>query len=354
MEIRHNPMTVLDLETSSGKRKALRQMLLSRAFEDTVQDQFADGEIPGFVHLSQGQEATAVGTCAALTDDDYVTSTHRAHGHSIAKGLDPKRLLAELYGKEPGYCMGKGGSMHVADLDKGMLGAQPIVGASAPLATGAGITAQYTDGDWIAVAFIGDGAVAEGQVHEAFNLAATWELPVIYLIENNLYSEGMRFDEQHNIEDLAEMAAAYGIPGEIVDGQDVEAVNDAVTSAKERALNGEGPTLLEAKTYRYRGHFEGDPQPYRTTEEIDEWRENRDPITNYVKQLIEEEVLTEAEYDDLRTEVDAEMEEALAFARNADVATADMAYEDVFVESVPEITNHRERMANEDADWGVF
>ncbi|EMA54842.1 thiamine pyrophosphate-dependent dehydrogenase E1 component subunit alpha, partial [Halococcus salifodinae] len=269
-------MTEIDFTTADGKAEALRRMLLAREFEDTVQDRFADGEIPGFVHLSQGQEAVAVGVCGTLTDDDYITSTHRAHGHSIAKGLDPNRALAELYAKETGYCEGKGGSMHVASLDEGMLGAQPIVGASAPLAVGAGITAQYEDADWVSVAFVGDGATAAGQVHEAFNFAATWGLPVVFVVENNLYSEGMRFDEQHNIEDLADMAASYGIPGEIVDGQSVEAVHEVTAEARERALE-EGPTLIEAKTYRYRGHFEGDQQPYRTSEEIAEWQEHRDP-----------------------------------------------------------------------------
>lgn len=347
-------MDSLDMGDPDGRREALRRMLLARAFEDTVQDQFADGEIPGFVHLSQGQEAVAVGVCGALTPDDYITSTHRAHGHGIAKGLDPKRLLAELYGKEAGYCRGKGGSMHVASLDDGMLGAQPIVGASAPLATGAGITAQYEDGDWISLAFVGDGAVAEGQVHESFNFAATWGLPVIYVIENNLYSEGMRFDEQHNVEDLADMAAAYGIPGEIVDGQDVEAVHETVSAARERALAGEGPSIVEAKTYRYRGHFEGDQQPYRSDEEVEEWRSEHDPIDTFRDRLFEADELTEEEYEQLESEVEGVMHEALEFARESEEAYPGAAYEDVFVESVPEVEAHRERLAREEPNWGVY
>jgi pyruvate dehydrogenase E1 component alpha subunit len=347
-------MNTLDMDVPEDRREALRRMLLARAFEDTVRDRFADGEIPGFVHLSQGQEGVAVGACGALEPDDYITSTHRAHGHGIAKGLDPKRLLAELYGKEAGYCRGKGGSMHVASLDDGMLGAQPIVGASAPLATGAGITAQYTDGDWISLAFVGDGAVTEGQVHESFNFAATWGLPVVYLIENNLYSEGMRFDEQHNVEDLADMAAAYGIPGEIVDGQDVEAVHETVAAARARAIAGEGPSIVEAKTYRYRGHFEGDQQPYRSGEEIEEWRSKHDPIDTFRERLIDAGELTEEEYDELTAEVEAVMDEALAFAREADEADPSAAYEDVFVEPVPEIDAHRERLAREEPNWGVY
>jgi pyruvate dehydrogenase E1 component alpha subunit len=346
-------VTEIDIHTDDGKIEALRRMLLVREFEDTVQDRFADGEIPGFVHLSQGQEAVAVGVCGTLTVDDYITSTHRAHGHSIAKGLDPDRALAELYAKETGYCDGKGGSMHVASLDEGMLGAQPIVGASAPLAVGAGLTAQYEDADWIAVAFVGDGATAAGQVHEAFNLAATWGLPVVFVIENNRYSEGMRFDEQHNVDDLADMAASYGIPGEVVDGQDVEAVHDVMAEAKERALD-DGPTLIEAKTYRYRGHFEGDPQPYRTEEEVEEWKENRDPIRNYTEELLEEEILSEADHEALRSEVEAVMEEAVTFARESEEAPPSAAYDDVFVEDAPDVEAHRSRLSREESSWGTY
>lgn len=346
-------MPQVNLQKPEGKVTVLRRMLLAREFEDTVQDQFADGEIPGFVHLSQGHEGVAVGTCSALTEGDYITSTHRAHGHSVAKGLDPARMLAELYGKETGYCKGKGGSMHVAALEKGMLGAQPIVGGSVPLATGAGITAQYMDTDWISLAFLGDGAVTEGQVHEAFNLAATWQLPVVFVIENNQYSEGMTFDEQHNIEDLADMSISYGIPGEIVDGQDVEAVHEIISEAREHALAGDGPTLIEAKTYRYRGHFEGDQEPYRSKEEVEEWRSERDPIDNYAEKLFEDGVLTEEEYNELRNDVEDEIADALEFARESDEASRDSAYNDVFVKSVPEIGAHRARLAREEANWGV-
>jgi pyruvate dehydrogenase E1 component alpha subunit len=347
-------MSQTALDEPSVQIEVLRRMLLAREFEDTVQDKFADGEVPGFVHLSQGQEGVAVGTCSALTDDDYITSTHRAHGHSIAKGLDPDLLLAELYAKETGYCGGKGGSMHVANLEKGMLGAQPIVGASVPLAVGAAHTSQYEGEDWIAVAFLGDGAVAGGQVHEAMNLAATWDLPAVFMIENNLYSEAMPFAEQHNIEDLADMSASYGIPGEIVDGQDVEAVHETVVEARERALDGEGPTLIEAKTYRYRGHYEGDPESYRTEDEIEEWKSNYDPIDNFAEKLFEREVLTESEYSDLRSGVETEMQEAVEFARQSDEPNPDAAYVDVFVDAVPETSAHKERLQREDPNWGVY
>jgi len=335
---------VKSLDTAEERLEALRTMLLVREFENRVQERFADNEIPGFVHLSQGQEAVAVGACTALTDDDYITSTHRAHGHSLAKGLEPDRLLAELYGKEPGYCGGRGGSMHVADLEKGMLGAQPIVGASVPLGTGAALTAQVTDADWTATVFTGDGSVAEGQVHEAINLAATWQLPVVFVVENNLYSEGMVFDEQHNIEDLAEMAAAYGIPGEIVDGQDVTAVYETVNEARERAAAGDGPTLVEAKTYRYRGHFEGDEEPYRSREEVEEWMENRDPIQLYREELEDAGELTPEQFAELEDEVADVMDEAVQFARDADEPDPEAAYDDVFVEQAPEVEAFRDQM----------
>ncbi|MXR20183.1 thiamine pyrophosphate-dependent dehydrogenase E1 component subunit alpha [Halobacterium bonnevillei] len=341
------------LDTPEKRRSALRTMVLIREFENHVRDRFADNEIPGFVHLSQGQEAVAVGVCTALSRDDYITSTHRAHGHSLAKGLEPDRLLAELYGKAEGHCGGRGGSMHVADLDEGMLGAQPIVGASVPLGTGAGITAQLSDADWMATAFCGDGSVAAGQVHEAINLAATWQLPVVFVVENNQYSEGMVFDEQHNVEDVAEMASAYGIPGEIVDGQDVTAVNETMRAARERALDGDGPTLIEAKTYRYRGHFEGDEQPYRSQEEVEDWRENRDPIDNYRERLAAAGELTDEEFEAIRTEVKAVMADAVEFARNADEPAPEAAYDDVFVEEAPEIDAFRERMAADGDNGGV-
>lgn len=334
-------MPTLDLATQDGKERALRGMLRIREFEQAVQENFADGEIPGFVHLSIGQEAVAVGACGALDARDYITSTHRGHGHSLAKGLDAERLMAELYGKASGYCSGKGGSMHVADLDAGHLGAQGIVASGTPLIAGASLTAQLTDDDFVGLSFFGDGAMAAGQGHEAINLAATWELPAIFVIENNLYSEGMTFEKQHNIEDLAEAAAAYGIPGEIVDGMDVEAVFEAVASAKERALRGEGPTLIEAKTYRYRGHFEGDPEPYRSQEEVQRWREERDPIENYIDYLQTEDFLSEEDVASVRDGVEAEIAEAVEFARESPPPDPETAYDDVFADEYPDITYFR-------------
>jgi len=337
-------MPTIDIETEGGRKEALRRMLLIREHEDRAGDLFADGELPGFVHLYIGEEAVAVGACGALEDEDYITSTHRGHGHCIAKGLDPKRMIAELYGKEDGYCKGKGGSMHIADVDANMLGANGIVGAGPPIAAGAAWSGQYFDEDRVALAFFGDGAVAQGQVHEAINLAATWDLPGIFLIENNQYGEGTPMEKQHNIEDLSQTAEAYGIPGFTVDGMDITAVYEAVREARERALRGDGPTLIEAETYRYRGHFEGDPQPYRDESDIDEWREENDPIDAFRKRLMDRDELTEDEFAEMRSEIEAEIEEAVAFAQEADYPDPHLAYEDMYADPVPEIDYFADRL----------
>ncbi|WP_050048142.1 thiamine pyrophosphate-dependent dehydrogenase E1 component subunit alpha [Halanaeroarchaeum sulfurireducens] len=330
-------MASTPIDTTDGRREILRRMLTIRAFEETARDLFADGEIPGFVHLYIGEEAVGVGACSALEDRDYITSTHRGHGHSIAKGLDPKLMMAELLGSSEGYNNGKGGSMHIADVDANMLGANGIVGAGPPIATGAALTAAYHDTDDVALAFLGDGAVAQGQVHEAINLAATWDLPAIYVIENNQFGEGTAVDDQHNVENLSETAEAYNIPGFTVDGMDVTAVHEAVAEARERAADGDGPTLIEAETYRYRGHFEGDPQEYRTDEDVSEWREERDPIESFEERLLDRGDIDEDELQSMRETVDDEIEAAVDFARDADRPDPDEAYEDLFTEPAPEI-----------------
>jgi len=335
-------MVSIDIATEDGRREALRRMLLIRAFDSTAADYFADGEIPGFVHLYIGEEAVGVGACAALEDDDYITSTHRGHGHCIAKGLDPKPMMAELFGKRDGYCNGKGGSMHIADVDAGMLGANGIVGAGPPLATGAALTAQREAEERVALAFFGDGAVAQGQVHESVNLAATWDLPAVFLVENNQFGEGTPVDEQHNVGALSETAEAYDIPGFTVDGMDITAVNEAVAEARTRAIDGDGPTFIEAETYRYRGHFEGDPQPYRDDEEIDMWRE-RDPIEAFAQRLIDRGELTEEEFEELRAETEREIEEATEYARDAPAPDPEEAYGDMFRMAVPEIEGFANR-----------
>jgi pyruvate/2-oxoglutarate/acetoin dehydrogenase E1 component/TPP-dependent pyruvate/acetoin dehydrogenase alpha subunit len=330
-------MVVPDLSTERGRRAVLERMLTIREFDDEVGERFSDGEIPGFVHLYLGQEAVAVGATAALDDDDYITSTHRGHGHCIAKGLDPSTMMAEIYGREAGYCYGKGGSMHIADVDAGMLGANGIVGAGPPIATGAALSIDLREDDGrVALAFYGDAAAAEGPVHEAINLAAVWDLPVVFLIENNQYGEALPFDQQFNVEQLSEMAAAYGIPGETVDGMDVGAVHEAVDRARKRALAGEGPTIVEAETYRYRGHFVGDPESYRDEAEVEEWRE-RDPLRSFREELAERGELTDAEFEELRAEVRDRIADAVEFAKTAEDPEPRRAYTDVFADPAPEI-----------------
>ncbi|SDQ74900.1 pyruvate dehydrogenase E1 component alpha subunit [Halopelagius longus] len=325
------------MDTEDGQREVLRRMLTIRAFDDKVGELFEDGELPGFVHLYIGEEAVGVGAAAALEDEDLIASTHRGHGHCIAKGLDPEGMMAEVHGKQKGYCNGKGGSMHIADVDAGMLGANGIVGAGPPLATGAALSAQMRDSEQVALAFFGDGAVAQGQVHEAINLAATWDLPAVFLVENNKFGEGTPVEKQHNIEHLSETAEAYDIPGFTVDGMDVVAVNEAVREARERAANGEGPTFIEADTYRFRGHFEGDHQPYRDEEDIGEWREGRDPIQNFKNRLLEAGTIDQDEFESMREEARERIDEAVEAAQAADDPAPHEAYEDMFSMHVPDI-----------------
>ncbi|WP_136592122.1 thiamine pyrophosphate-dependent dehydrogenase E1 component subunit alpha [Salinigranum halophilum] len=336
-------MVSIDIETEDGQREILRRMLTIRAFDTKAGELFADGELPGFVHLYIGEEAVGVGAISALEEQDYITSTHRGHGHCIAKGLDTYKMMAELYGKRDGYCNGKGGSMHIADVDAGMLGANGIVGAGPPLATGAALTADYKGEDKVALAFFGDGAVAQGQVHEGINLAATWDLPAIFVVENNHFGEATAMEDQHNVEHLSATAEAYDIPGFTVDGMDVTAVYEAVKEARERAANGEGPTFIEADTYRYEGHFEGDHQPYRTEEDIELWKD-RDAIETFKNRLVEAGTVTQEEFEEMRDEIEAEIEEHAERAKEADYPDPSEAYEDMFNATVPEINDFAARM----------
>lgn len=336
-------MPSIDLETEAGRKEALRRMLTIRWFDETAGERFADGEIPGFVHLYIGEEAVGVGACAALEEDDYITSTHRGHGHCIAKGLDPKLMMAELYGKRDGYCNGKGGSMHIADVDAGMLGANGIVGAGPPLGAGAALTIDQKGEDRVALSFLGDGAVAQGQVHSAVNLAATWDLPVIFLVENNGYGEGTPADMQHNVENLSATAGAYNIPGITVDGMDVTAVNEAVAEARKRARDGKGPTFIEAETYRFHGHFEGDEELYREDDEVERWKA-RDPIDSFAKRLKERDELTDEGFEELTKEAKSTIEEALEYALDAEEPAPQEAYDDMFAVDVPEITRFAQQV----------
>jgi acetoin:2,6-dichlorophenolindophenol oxidoreductase subunit alpha len=308
----------------------LKRMLLIRGFEEAVRLAFANGKLPGFVHVSVGEEAVAVGVCANLRDDDYVTSTHRGHGHCIAKGVDVKMMMAELYGKETGASKGKGGSMHIFDNKLGMLGANGIVGAGSPLATGAALSAKMRKTDQVAVCFFGDGAANQGAVHESMNLAALWKLPVIFAIENNQYAQYTRHDLDTSVKDFAVRGAAYGMPSKIVNGMDVTEVYGAAHEAVQRAREGKGPTLLEFKTYRYYGHGEGDPQVYRTKEEVEEYRK-LDPIQSFRSRLIGDGVLTEQSYAALEAEIDRQVEDAVKFAEESPLPAPSEYLDDVYV-----------------------
>jgi acetoin:2,6-dichlorophenolindophenol oxidoreductase subunit alpha len=266
----------------------LRGMARIREFETRVARQFREGQIPGFVHVSIGQEAVARGVCSVLREDDYITTTHRGHGHCIAKGADPNSMMAELFGRASGTCGGKGGSMHIADPRFGILGANGIVGAGMPIAVGAGLAARTRREDKVAVAFAGEGAVHSGSFHEALSLAVLWEVPVVFVIENNQFSEFTRSEEIWRGASLVKRALDYGVHGsERVDGNDVGAVRDAATRAIDAARDGLGPSLVEALTYRVHGHYEGDATPYRDDAEYSEWLD-RDPVELVARSLRED------------------------------------------------------------------
>ena len=293
--------------------KLYESMQRIRMFEEEVSELFAGGSIPGFVHLYTGQEAVAVGACAALNPDDYITSTHRGHGHLLAKGGDLKKMMAELFGKETGYCRGRGGSMHIVDVGLGILGANGIVGAGTQIAAGAGLSAKFRKSGQVVVCFFGDNATSEGMFHESINLASVWDLPVVFVCENNLYGQFTPYEKHSKVPDIAEKAKAYGIPGVIVDGNDVVAVREITAKAVERARAGKGPTLVECKTYRWHGHYEGDVYAYRDEEEVERWKE-KCPISNFRAKLIGEGVATEDELNALDQSVDEAVKDAIEFA----------------------------------------
>ena len=295
---------------------AYERMVLIRAFEDKLHQLIPQHRLPGFAHLSAGQEAVAVGLCAHLGDKDFVTSTHRGHGHCIAKGLDVGAMMAELYGKSTGSSKGKGGSFHIADLDRGMLGTNGIVGAGLPLACGPGLVANVKGTRQLAASFFGEGAATPGAFHESLNLAAVWKLPVLFVCENNLYSEATPVEYAIKIKNIADRADAYGIPGVIVDGMDFFDVYDKMLQAVERARNGEGPTLLEAKTYRYFGHYEGDAMKYRAREEEQSYR-NRDPISTFKRKVLSEGLLAAVECEAIEKKAIAAVEAAVKAAEEA-------------------------------------
>jgi acetoin:2,6-dichlorophenolindophenol oxidoreductase subunit alpha len=295
-------------------RSLYRTMLTIRLFEQRVAREFRTGEIPGFVHMYIGEEAVAAGVCANLGDDDYVTSTHRGHGHCIAKGCDMGRMMAEIYGREDGLCRGRGGSMHIADFSRGMLGANAIVGGGIALATGAGLASSVRGSGQVAVAFFGDGAANQGVLHESLNLAAIWKLPVLYVCENNGFAESTPVAYATSVEDVASRASAYGIPGVVADGTDVLDVYQAAHTAVARARAGEGPTLLEVKTHRFMGHFEGDPDRYRGDDEREATRQ-RDALAALHDRLLSEGHATDGDLDALGLELEDAVTQAVEFAR---------------------------------------
>ncbi len=313
--------------TKEQALELLRQMWEIRMFEDTVYDLLGRDLIKGASHLYAGEEAVAVGAISVLNDDDLITSTHRGHGHCHARGASLARteaerqehynkMMAELCGRATGYCRGRGGSMHIADVERGNLGATGIVGGNIPVATGAGLAQKMMGTGRVVLCFFGDGASNTGNFHESLNLAALWKLPVVYIVENNLYGMSVPIEKAAAKLDIADRACAYGIPGEVVDGMDVLAVREAVGRAVERARRGEGPSLIECKTYRWYGHSRSDPRVYRTKEEEAAWRA-RDPIINFASKLVEAGIATEAEIDEIEELVTREIEEATQFALNS-------------------------------------
>jgi TPP-dependent pyruvate/acetoin dehydrogenase alpha subunit len=293
-----------------------RTMATIRSFEERVAREFRTGEVPGFVHMYIGEEGVAAGVCANLRDDDFITSTHRGHGHAIAKGCDLNAMMAEIYGRETGLCKGRGGSMHVADFSRGMIGANAIVGGGIALATGAALSAQVRGSGQVAVAFFGDGAANQGVLHESLNLAAIWSLPAVYVCENNGFAESTPAAYSTSVDDIAVRGAAYGIPGVVVDSRDVLAVYEVAREAVERARRGDGPTLVEAKTSRIRGHFEGDPELYR---DDDERREaaDRDPLPRLRERLLGDGLATEPGLEAMQAGILGAIEAAIEYAKGS-------------------------------------
>ncbi len=310
----------------------LKKMFEIRFFEEKIVDQYARGNVPGLAHLYIGEEAVAVGACTNLNKEDLITSTHRGHGHCIAKGAELKPMMAELFGKKTGYCKGKGGSMHIADTKVGMLGAMGIVGSGAPIAVGAALAAKLRNSGQVVVCFFGDDATNTGAFHESSNFAALHKLPVVFVCENNLYGISVSMARHTPIKNIVERASAYEMPGVIVDGNDVLAVYDAVGKAARAARDGKGPTLIECKTYRWRGHFEGDPNQgtrYRTKEEIDRWMA-KCPIKRCKERMVKQRLATKKEIERLEDETKQRIEEAFAYANESPFPTGEEALLDLF------------------------
>lgn len=311
--------------------KFYRQMVQIREFEERAAEMYARGKIRGFLHLYVGEEAVGVGAIAALHADDYVISAYREHGHCLVKGADPKEVMAELFGKSTGISRGKGGSMHLFDYDLRFLGGYAIVGGGMPIAVGAALAVTYRGEDSVVACFFGDGAVNQGIFHESLNMAKLWNLPVLFICENNFYGIGTHVARVSAEPEIYKRACAYGMPGERVDGMDVLAVYDAVSKASERARDGQGPCLIEAVTYRYRGHSMADPGGYRTKLEEQVWRE-RDPIVNFSKRLVLEGIVEPEDLEEIKEEVVKEIDEAVRFADESPWPEVEELYSDVYVD----------------------
>jgi TPP-dependent pyruvate/acetoin dehydrogenase alpha subunit len=316
----------------------LRRMMLIRRFDENVKVMVQSAELVGAAHCYIGEEAVAVGACAALRDDDYITGNHRSHGHPIAKGGDVRKAMAELLGKSTGFCKGKGGSMHLADFSIGILGESGIVASALPVAVGAALGTKMQGLDRVVVSFFGDGASNQGACHEAMNLASIWKLPVIFLCENNQYAVTTHFSETVAVENISDRAVAYNMPGVLVDGQDAMAMYEATREAVARGRAGQGPTLLEARTYRYEDHSEGLGrilrEPYRSEEDVEMWR-NRDPIEIHKALLLEQDLATQEEIDALQADVIATIEEALEFARESPYPEPEDLLVDMYADPIP-------------------
>ena len=317
-----------------------KTMVKIRVFEQTAVKLFTSGLLPGFLHPSIGQEAVAAGVCACLHKNDYITSTHRGHGHAIAKGVDIKKIMAELFGKREGLCKGKGGSMHIADFSLGIIGANGIVGGGIPIATGVGLSILLRKTKQVVVCFFGDGASNQGTFHEGLNLASIWKLPVIFLCENNLYALSTSQSKSENIKEISIRAISYGIPGVTVDGNDVLAVCKETLRACKRAHEGNGPTLLECRTYRRLGHYVGDPASYRPKEEEKAWKE-KDPIETFERHLLAEQILNEEKIKAIWQKFEEEVEEAVEYAKQCDNPSPEEALEDVYTKN--EVENWQEK-----------
>lgn len=313
-------------------KKIFHTMWQIRFFDEKVDQLFAMGRIHGTTHLCVGQEASAAGSGAVLRKTDWITATHRGHGQTIAKGADIKAMMAELFGRTTGTNKGKGGSMHIADLDTGNLGANGIVGGGYPIAVGAALTCKMRGTDTVALAYAGDGSTNEGSFHESLNMASVWELPVVFFIENNQYGMSGSVKKMMKVEHISERATAYGMEGITIDGNDIIEVINTVHDAVEKARRGEGPTLIESVTYRWKGHSKSDAKKYRTKEEEEDWRKNHDPIKMAKERFIEAGILTEDEAEALRLQAKQEIEEAVAYAEASPIPGLDTLYENVYAE----------------------